>query len=195
MGAAVNDLRHFDNSTDNVQPVFDFRHQLRNSTRPEHDATECLFDPFLNDPVPKLGWYLAAQRSGLAALFAGQEPVAVLCATIVPNLINRLDHDLHQMGLHHIPVETFGAIDPIACDYLVLGSRLGTEVIRRKIFGSATNHMIPTYFQADFDTNLWRVHCSVLDQIDPTTPRAQQIINDVKRGFNLFETAARSQQD
>ena len=194
-GAAVNDLRHFENGADTVQPVLNFRSQLRVKTRPEHDATECLFDPFLRDPMPKLGWYLAAQRAGLAALFTDQNPDDVLCGALVPDLIDRLDHDLHQMGWQCHPVETSGPIDPTACDYLVLGSRLGTEVIRRNIFGSGAHQTVPSYFQAPFDTNLWRVHCATLDQIDPTTKRADHIIIDVRRGFEVFETAARSQQD
>ncbi|OUD08584.1 hypothetical protein BVC71_13585 [Marivivens niveibacter] len=154
-----------------------------------------MFDPFLNDPDSNLGWYLAAQRAGLSALFRDQKPEQALCAELVPDLIDRLDHDLQQMGRRSYAVVTPGPIDPVACDYLVLGSRLGTEVIRRKLFASAERKTVPSYFQTVSDTNLWREHCAILDQIDPTTARARTIIKDVRRGFRIFETAAQSQQD
>ena len=186
----MNDLKPIDTTR-----ISSFRQNLRTQTRPEHDATEAMFEPFLRDPARKLGWYLSAQRSGLAAICTQPAAKHALCAEIVPDLIARLDHDLADMGRSAVDIPTEWDIAPVACDYIVLGSRLGTEVIRRRIYGPNSNANIPTYFQTPVRPDLWRAHCDTLDHIDPMSEKATQIIIDARRGFDLFKRAAHSQQD
>ena len=79
-------------------------------------------------------------------------------------------------------------------DYLVLGSRLGTEALRRDCFEGWHPDDIPSYFRQQNVTPLWRQLCDMLDKIDPASPRAAVILADVRAGFRFFAAAAREQE-
>ena len=171
-----------------------FRSALRRATANEHLATETLFAPFLNDASRRLGWYLAVQRSALWALMQGCPPESAGCTASVMELVSRLDGDLAAMGVMPRATPAPDRLDPLAVDYLVFGSRLGTEVIRRQIFGDTPVDDVPTYFRAKPRPDLWRIHCVSLDRIDPQSTRASRITRDVKTGFAVFDRAAQEQR-
>lgn len=168
-----------------------FRHRLRRATRPEHDATERAFAPFLDDPKTNLGWFLSAQRAGLGVLRASASDAAgLLSGETAGRLIRRLDHDLARLGRTFRAVPGGQALDPLAVDYLILGSMLGTETMRRQHFLGWNPADVPSYFQVYDDGPLWRKHCAMLDEIDPDSPRAAALIEWCKSGFILFGQAA-----
>lgn len=176
-----------------------FRHVLRRSSRAAHDAAETRFAKFNDDPGLYLDWFLAAQRSGLAALQMARDPgVSCLSAVVLEDLIERLDFDLAVRGVQ--PVATLpdrgqgDPMQPLAVDYLVLGSRLGTEVLRRRLERQAPDGRMPTYFLAPASTDLWKRHCAHLDALDPDCAEAHFVMADVQQGFALFDKAAAAQR-
>ncbi|WP_208987496.1 heme oxygenase-like domain-containing protein [Roseibium marinum] len=110
------------------------------------------------------------------------------------DLIRRLDLDLLSSGKTAAEVAPAGPLEPLAVDYLVLGSRLGTEVLRLRLFSGYPSDKIPAYFRAPALPQLWSAHCTALDAIPPGSARADQILEDVKTGFALFGQAATAQK-
>ncbi|WP_252737506.1 hypothetical protein [Citreicella sp. C3M06] len=166
-----------------------FRHLLRVQTKAAHDTAEAVFSRFINDPRAGLAWFLAAQHAAFAALQHGAQTGALLS-----DLTARLESDLADLG--RVPVAVRGVdIDPLAVDYLVLGSRLGTEVLRRRLMAETPPMPIPSYFLACAAPGLWRQHCACLDAIAPDSPRARHLTIDVIAGYELFRRAAGAQPD
>lgn len=177
-----------------------FRIGLRDATLTEHGATEELFAPFLNAPDDRLYWYLGAQRAALAAISrqpqGADEPGSAKPGSdaVIKDLIHRLDRDLAHAGRVVTSLQAGKTLHPRAIDYVVLGSRLGTEVIRRDIFRDRHSSEIPLYFQSPPRPDLWRGLCRALDQIDPNSDLARAITDDVRSGFELFSQAATLQK-
>ncbi|OOY21194.1 hypothetical protein BMI86_01025 [Thioclava sp. DLFJ5-1] len=173
-----------------------FRQILRHETSAAHEAGEAQFSQFFAAPEQKLGWFLAAQAAGLGVLARHAAPGA-LCAGLLSDLLDRLDRDLARLGrpVHPVPAPDAeqGLLDPLAVDYLVLGSRLGTQVIDRKVFAETPAEAKPLYFQAPAAGALWKRHCATLDALRPAEPRATRIVADATRGFHLFAQAVQAQ--
>ncbi|WP_200809626.1 hypothetical protein [Aquimixticola soesokkakensis] len=180
---------------DAAQTEATFRHRLRRETAVQHAQTEDAFAPFMADPQPHLAWFLAAQRAGLVAVFDSREVASTPgCTALMAQLTDRLDADLAQLGARCVATPPDSGLDPLAVDYLVLGSRLGTEVMRRQLWPQDTGALPPSYFLGGDARDLWRAHCSALDAIAPQSPRAERVIFDSRRGFALFHRAALAQR-
>jgi hypothetical protein len=170
-----------------------FRHDLRQQTQAQHVATEHGLARFTAAPIGHLPWFLATQRAGLWAVFCSADPAALICTPVLHDLIARLDADLAATGTTAHPAQPLRGLDPLAVDYLILGSRLGTEVLRRQIFADQPPSALPAYFQLSPQPDLWRAHCAALDAIDPASARAAAVIADTNTAFSLFQQAARRQ--
>lgn len=170
-----------------------FRHELRQRTRAAHDASETLFARFTDAPADTLGWFLAAQRAAIAALQQGAAAGPQASQALTAALLARLDSDLDTLGRSARPIAIAAPIDPLAVDYLVLGSRLGTEVLRRRLMACDPPMPLPSYFLTCPAPGLWRRHCAVLETIVPGSARAGQLTRDVIVGYGLFRDAAQAQ--
>ncbi|WP_236638307.1 heme oxygenase-like domain-containing protein [Mangrovicoccus ximenensis] len=173
-----------------ADPAQGFRHQLRVSTQVQHQRTETAFAAFTEAMPGRLTWFLAAQRAGLAALLESCDAPDLASRHMIADLLRRLDADLAGRGARHEGVAPAGPLDPLAVDYIVLGSRLGTEVMRRALAQRLSPQEMPTYFAAPDARPLWKAHCAELEEIWPDSDRAGQIIADAELGFELFQLAA-----
>ncbi|MPQ93449.1 hypothetical protein [Thioclava sp. JE_KL1] len=171
-----------------------FRQILRHKTSAAHEAGEAQFSQFFAAPAQELGWFLAAQAAGLGVLARHAAPGAI-CAGLLSDFLDRLDRDLARLGrlVRPIPDPGPSLLDPLAVDYLVLGSRLGTQVIDRKVFAETPAEAKPLYFQAPAAGALWKRHCATLDALSPADPRAACVVADATRGFHLFAQAVQAQ--
>ncbi|WP_141102026.1 biliverdin-producing heme oxygenase [Oceanicola sp. 22II-s10i] len=79
-------------------------------------------------------------------------------------------------------------LDPLAVAYVVLGSGLGTEVIRRKLLAGGIDPL-PSYF-TNRSGGDWRDLCARLDAIDPESERAIRIVMDTDCCFDIFIRAS-----
>ena len=168
-----------------------FRHALRFATREAHDGAEHQFARFHANPASEMHWFLSTQRAGLAALdLARLDQQRGASQVALEDLIERLDFDLTTAGVRAVQVQAERPLHNLAIDYLVLGSRLGTEVLRRALARDMAREDMPTYFLAPSTGALWQRHCRTLDDIPVDSSEAARIIEDVKHGFSLFEQAA-----
>ncbi|WP_425073886.1 hypothetical protein [Sagittula sp. S175] len=141
-------------------------------------------------------WFLAAQRAGLGALsLARTEGESRLCEVVLEDLIERLDFDLAVRGARAVPVLADRTLAGAGVDYIVLGSRLGTEVMRRMLSERLGRAALPTYFLAPSDGGLWQRHCAALNAVALHSVEAARIRADVLHGFEVFTRAAEAQPE
>ncbi|MEN9061523.1 hypothetical protein [Ponticoccus litoralis] len=163
-----------------------FRHHLRRATAPQHEAAEAAFAPLTADLGQGLRGFLCAQRQAFATLAAAPSP-AQISHQITLDLLDRLDRDL---GPRTDAPQDPPPLDPLAVDYLVLGSRLGTEVLRRRLLDEMPDVTLPMYFRAPPATAEWQRVCAALDGVTLNSAPAARIEIDVRRGFDIFAAAA-----
>ncbi|WP_370208600.1 hypothetical protein [Pararhodobacter marinus] len=77
-------------------------------------------------------------------------------------------------------------LHPDAVAYLVLGSQMGTEMMRRGL----PEDQQTGYFGQEPDMAAWRAFCKRMGGIDSTTPEAARILSDANRAFAIFAAAA-----
>ena len=172
-----------------TQSIQGFRMALRQATRPAHDRTEAMFADFLDDPVSLMDDYLTAQRVGIAALvMARSEGFGPSHRTIYERILRDLDADCADRDLHPPVLMHDLRLHPVAVDYILLGSRLGTEVIRRRLVEAGIDP-VPRHFRKSVDATPWRLVCDRLDHIGLGTPLAEAVTADVATGFDLFARA------
>ncbi|MBN7783774.1 hypothetical protein JYP51_02515 [Ponticoccus gilvus] len=165
-----------------------FRHHLRRATAPQHEAAEAAFAPLTADLGQGLRGFLCAQRQAFATLVAARVPAAAqISRQITLDLLDRLDRDL---GPRTDTPQDPPPLDPLAVDYLVLGSRLGTEVLRRRLLDEMPDVTLPMYFRAPPATAEWQRVCAALDRVALNSAHAARLEIDVRRGFDIFAAAA-----
>lgn len=167
------------------------RQRLRVETAKNHRRVDMLFSTLeLTEPKP-LGIFLAAHHAGfLAALNAiGDKQISVGQA-LLEEMVNALDRDLNHLGRNAPMIE----VEPVcseAIDHIVLGSRLGTAVLRKQ-WSASTNPKVLSashYFSLPSHTSVWRAHTEKLSEMPANSVLADAIIEDTRSLYRLFERA------
>jgi hypothetical protein len=167
-----------------------FRHVLRTETRAEHEASEAWFAPFMEEPERHMVAFLAAQRAALAALeLACARPGSPELAAVMPDTMRALDADCADRDIRPPALMVAHEVAPLAAGYLALGSRLGVEVMRRRLVEKDVRP-VPRFFLQPNATRTWAAICAKLDAVDPDGAAADGLIEDTKTGYALFAQAA-----
>lgn len=89
------------------------------------------------------------------------------------------------------PVLTVQKVGREAVDHIVLGSRLGTAVLRRAWQAASDSRVqaASRYFSLPGMSASWRSHTRDLTSRSPTGPDAERVISDTKALYHLFERA------
>lgn len=163
--------------------------RLRRDTKEVHETLDRESLPFQSDPASHLTWFLAAQMSGLTALSsAAQVPHDPDTLTLLSEVLDRLDHDCKRLSLSVPVVRVRGQIHPDALAYLVIGSRLGTEVLRRKL-DEANISEIPAYFTRQDYRHAWQNLCARLEAQPGAGKAADDVAQSALIGFRVFQDA------
>lgn len=167
----------------------DFRNILRQETRVAHDQLDHHFtqiDIASRDGLKAfVGVHLACFQMMQARLRSSN-----LSAATLQDMINGLALDAVVLGLDH-PVDAPALeqqIDPLAIDYLVAGSRLGSKVLSRR-WAQSQDPLVQnakTYFSQPSDPTLWPATCRALSDIPVAHARAAYIVKDARTLFQLF---------
>ena len=167
------------------------RARLRAETAGNHARVDALFSTLdLTKPAP-LGRFLAAHQAGFAAMAATPADAAGgIGREMLKRMIDALDADLAHLA-HTAPSLDTDPISEEAIDHIVLGSRLGTAVLRRQWSQSddAQARGAARYFSLPGCTDAWRAHTIRLSSRSADGPSADTLIRDTKSLFDLFERA------
>ncbi|MHA6347370.1 heme oxygenase-like domain-containing protein [Roseivivax sp. CAU 1761] len=167
-----------------------FRWRLKQDTDAAHAAAEAAVAPLVDGDTPDIPGFVAAQGAALKALqlcLAGAAEDAE--GQYLRDLIAAHEADGHAFR-HPVPAPRNAdvTLDADAVAYLVLGSRLGAQVLTRRLQGAG--HDVPASLALPAPAGAWPALCLRLDAIDPASARAGTILRDTRRGFEIFRAAA-----
>ena len=166
----------------------DFRWHLREATAEDHARLDGIVSEL--DVATRAG--LAGFATAHLLAFRAMEeahPRAELRA-----MIAALGTDLASLGaaLPGGAMPPAPAHDPLAGDYLLAGSRMGTQVLRRRWAGSLDPlvRRADAYFALAVDPAEWPAVRAALSAVPVGSDRAGRIVADVRALYQLFERAA-----
>ena len=161
---------------------------LKCATRDAHLAAERGFQPFLKDPSAHIATFLAAQ-------LCAHETLIEACPDVEPaarDLVDGLARDCLSAGVtrRRLQVARPSLLHPLAVHYLIYGGRQGVAVIRR-LLDRTPGLTAPAHFEATPTLDAaWRDTVTALDAVDPASPVARTVLQDVQAGFKIFEQAS-----
>ena len=167
------------------------RERLRTETSANHARVDALFSTLDLTCGAALGKFLAAHRAGFAAMrAAGPLMTETIGHTLLTEMIDALDADLARLR-YHVPELSTQPVGSDAIDHIVLGSRLGTAVLRRQ-WSAATDpeaRAASRYFSLPGQGAAWRAHTERLTSMPSDGPDADAMIKETKSLYDLFERA------
>ncbi|AZQ67387.1 hypothetical protein EF888_09745 [Silicimonas algicola] len=101
-----------------------------------------------------------------------------------------LEKDCARRNLEPLKLAMPRCDEPLAAAYVVLGSRLGVEAMRRNW---AMPSPLPAYMDRIDVRGAWSASCAALDGIDPGSARARDILQATVVAFRSFQTSALGQ--
>lgn len=169
--------------------------RLRTESFASHEALDHSFAPFQSDPAAHLRPFLAAQMAGLTALSSSARlPHHADVLPLLSEMLDRLEQDCRHLTISVPVVRCSKRLHPLAVAYLVIGSRLGTEVLRRKLVTSGVQS-VPLYFAPQDYKLAWQGLCAELTSLPAIGEVADDVCDGVIAGFDLFHSAARLTQE
>lgn len=172
----------------NAPDVSGFRKVLKHLTQEDHSAAEHGFGFDLTSQRDMVG-FLRAQYAAISVLFAQRQASGPI-DKMVADILFDLRRDLCSEPCEITSPNGDEDIHPLAAAYLVVGSRLGTEILRRQLL-AAGHDALPRYFKSRDYAALWQGVCRDLDRVPVGSELAQRITRDVQRGFAIFLEQAR----
>lgn len=166
------------------------RERLRIETRPDHHKVDRAFAS--HDIATRTGFtiFIQSHEAGFSAMMGAASPGT--CQELRA-FTEALRADLSVLDAPRIPVaQPTPQPHPLACDYMVAGSRLGTAVMRKRWSETSdpivrgANH----YFGLPWDSAIWRELCQVLSKMDGSGIPAEQIVGSTKSLFAMFADLA-----
>ena len=163
------------------------RARLRDDTRALHEHLDAVVSRFDPSTAEGLACFLQMQSLALRAI----EPHAAQAASLgaLQDLLQRADSDLRQMETGDRPdTPAIAPLHPQAIDYMIAGSRLGTQVLRKRWLAATAPHVrqASAYFSAPSYIDLWTSFCRSTEAMSPRGPVADQIVHDACRLFRLY---------
>lgn len=172
-----------------------FRDRLRADTRAAHEDVDAAFSA--HDPTSLAGYagFLAAHDAALRTLDRD--------TTLPPPLRARITRDIALIGrdLAHLgacadrmPLPSAHVHDPVAVEYIHLGSRMGLKIILNRWRQSRDDRVgvSAAFLSATDPPDLWRHFCTRLATMPVSGPVADRIVTDCISLFSIYALAART---
>lgn len=175
----------------------DLRYQLRERTRKDHDDLDELVSQF---DLASHDGFRAFVQLHLCCFLQMQSRLSPECRSgqTLDDMVDGLRADLQSIDAAAIDpvVDVPIKLDPLAIDYMVAGSRLGSKILAKRWATSteASVQNADAYFGQQSDKLLWPVTCQSLSDVAHDDPRATQIIDDTRFLFQLFAQTFRAMQ-
>lgn len=172
-----------------VTDITSLRDRLRADTGPSHetlDLTVAQLDFASREGVLA---FLRIQATALGRLDG--EALALPLLRMVADLRARALEDLAAAGENVRDRNVRYAFHPVACDYVMSGSRLGDRILRKKWAEHAAWTTVGTsFFTAPTYGELWEGFCTGSGRLPGHGSDADNIVADAIGLFELFRTVA-----
>ncbi len=104
--------------------------------------------------------------------------------------------DLAVLGAarSHLCLPPPGPLGPLALDYVLEGSRMGTRLLARR-WAETRDPAVArarNYFTAPSESGRWRTVCAALSAVPVDSAEAETLVHDTKRLFDLFHRAVKA---
>ena len=113
----------------------------------------------------------------------------------IVDLSARADSDLCTLGVSPVAnVVEMPPLHPLAIDYVIAGSRLGTQVLRQR-WRAATDPAVraaASYFSAPGYIDLWKSFCDTSGAMPAVGVIADRIVSDADRVLAMYLACARA---
>lgn len=165
---------------------------MRADTRDVHASLDSRLSVLDLTSTDGLAGFLALQAAALPrmAVAAG----TARTAGMRDDLAECARCDLRLLGVSERETATGPAVPvhALAMDYVILGSRLGTAVLRRHWAASrdARVRQARHYFEAPARPDLWREFCRETGEMTATGAEADRVVADVRDLFALYDDCA-----
>ena len=166
------------------------RTRLRVGTRKEHEALDAKLAGLDLKSPDGLSRFLQVQAAALPRIRISDG--VARSADLADDLLAGLRLDLAVLGVPELPEGPAVEVHALAMDYVVLGSRLGTAVLR-KTWAVADNPLVQRasrYFEAPARPDLWRTFCVETGQMEANGAQADRMVDDVRALFRLYDDCA-----
>lgn len=171
------------------------RDRLRADTREQHERFDTAVAALDLATEADLGDFLATQHAAMATMACLDGPDRAEAEAMEADLRRALTEDLTTLGrpLPHLPLPLL-QVDASAMLYILLGSRLGTQVIARHWREAATGlaREAGCYLTLDPRREAWRGFCQRAGDEVATGPRADRVVADARAIFDRFDAALRA---
>lgn len=167
------------------------RYRLRSGASPAHDRLDARVTALDVATRRGVSSFLAMNHAAFAAMVKAGACGRRADAQVIVGLANAAEADLAQLGAAPVRVSCTRDFSPVAVDYVVLGSRMGTEVLRRR-WQVSTDPLVRRacgYFSQPGDARAWRAFRDELMAMPGEGETADRILDDVEHLFALFSSA------
>lgn len=167
------------------------RGRLRAETRPYHQRVDDAFSQFDVSRARDLAYFLGAQLAALQALVPQHGPDRAAAATIAADMSSAIAADLAALGTNSPPLLAPHKADATAVLYVLLGSRMGTQVLAHRWRLSADDEArgAGRYLGLDPQKDCWRALCRRLADRPAYGAAADAMISQVASIFDLYSAA------
>lgn len=176
-------------------PHSTLRLRLQTETRASHedlDRTVSRFDLRTRD-----GFELFLQMQSVALRAIAPHAAQSTIAECIDDLLARAETDLRAIGAWaHRDAMEVGSLHPLAIDYVIAGSRLGTKVLRTRWLDADDPDVrqADAYFSVPSYIELWKSFCETANAMPSAGDVADQIVCDADRIFKLYHMCALAPQ-
>ena len=169
------------------------RTRLRSDTRATHDDLDRHVSLFDLTTQPGFLNFIQMQCAAMRSIAPHAKNARSLHA--LNDLMQRAESDLRTFA----PTDRTRALQmrpvhPLAIDYVVAGSRLGTQVLKKRWLAANDPDVrrADAYFTAPSYIEVWKAFCETSEAMAPNGPLAEQITQDVDLIFQVYQECARS---
>ena len=168
------------------------RMKLRAGTRIDHELTEQAFEEFDVATGTGLRKFLIAHRSALEAVRARiqEDPIA---AQEIGFMLDLIEADLVSLGGPDVAIDlkAEAALHPLGVRYVLLGSRLGSQILAERVSGSFEKNLqsAGTYIGDRSLLPAWKRLLQTLEGAEAAAEE-EDIRMSAAETFKLFRAAA-----
>ncbi len=169
------------------------RYRLRQDLASDHAKLDAAFAPLDLRQAADFKVFLGAQRLAFAAIDPGPAGAGNrVDAALIDRLVSALDRDLDRLGATlPAPLRRLAVMPGLALDYVVLGSRLGTQMLRRQWQTSKDPAVLAAdaYMALPPMTEAWRGFCDRAGRLPADGADAARAVQQSRALFDLFGAA------